>query len=202
MPQWISVVLSCLAFFVSVTTAWLTLWRKGKVEMTRPTILAIGPDGSSEGPPKVFLRALLYSTAIRGRVIETMYVVLRRGAAVQTFDVWAYGERRLNRGSGLFVGPTGVAWNHHFLPPTDTDFRFESGDYRIEIGAYLVGQRAPLSLHETRLHLSDSNALAINRAGSAVMFDWNTGAQRYIPQLQKSRYHEFMEGHYGPLQDE
>jgi hypothetical protein len=30
-----------------------------------------------------------------------------------------YGDEKLVRGSGLFVGETGVAANHHFLAPRD-----------------------------------------------------------------------------------
>jgi hypothetical protein len=79
----------------------------------------IGPDtprASDEPPlPKVFLRTLLFLTSKRGRVIECMYVALSRNETRQNFNIWVYGaEKKLVRGSGLFVGETGVEANHHF----------------------------------------------------------------------------------------
>jgi hypothetical protein len=106
---------------ISSLTAWLTLLRRGKVKLTQPTVIYFGPDrprGKEErAPPKVYLRALLFATSKRGRVIESMHVTLARNEASQTFNIWVYGDDRLVRGSGLFVGETGVAANHHFLAP-------------------------------------------------------------------------------------
>jgi hypothetical protein len=44
-----------------------------------------------------------------------MYVALSRNETRQNFNIWVYGaEKKLVRGSGLFVGETGVEANHHF----------------------------------------------------------------------------------------
>jgi hypothetical protein len=118
----LALVVSFLALAVSALTAWLTLLRKGEIRMTRPTVVYFGPDGGSkaEAPPeKVFLRPLLYSTGKRGHVIENMFVRLHRGETRQNFNVWAYGDKNLNRGSGLFVPETGFPTNHYFLLPPD-----------------------------------------------------------------------------------
>jgi hypothetical protein len=66
MPPAISVVVSTLALTISMVTAWLTLFRRGTVRMTRPTAIYFGADGSVDSSPKVYLRTLLYSTAKRG----------------------------------------------------------------------------------------------------------------------------------------
>jgi hypothetical protein len=85
----IAIVISFLALIVSAMTAWLTLFRIGTLRMTRPTVIFFGPDG----PPrqadglKIFLRTLLYSTAKRAQIVEGMYVRLRRGESVQTFNI-------------------------------------------------------------------------------------------------------------------
>ncbi len=60
--QPISIVVSILALTISVVTAWLTLFRRGTVRMTRPTAIYFGADGSVDRSPKVYLRTLLYST--------------------------------------------------------------------------------------------------------------------------------------------
>ncbi|MGH7717262.1 MAG: hypothetical protein ACREON_00250 [Gemmatimonadaceae bacterium] len=76
--------------------------------MTRPTIVFFGPDGGSRPDgaprPKVFLRSLLFCTAQRGRIVESMCATLRRGESSQIFNIWVYGDGPLARGSGLHVG--------------------------------------------------------------------------------------------------
>jgi hypothetical protein len=56
MPPAISVVVSTLALTISMVTAWLTLFRRGTVRMTRPTAIYFGADGSVDSSPKVYLR--------------------------------------------------------------------------------------------------------------------------------------------------
>ena len=118
----ITIAISGLPLGVSALNAWLTLFRRGTVKMTQPTVIFFGPDKPTEksgGPPKVYLRTLLFSTSKRGRVIQSMHVTLRRNETVQNFNIWVHGDDKLVRGSGLFVGETGVAANHHFLTPRD-----------------------------------------------------------------------------------
>src|SRR5947209_7444025 len=131
----LSIVISFLAFAVSVTTAWLTFFRSGRLRMTQPTVIFFGPDGGARSGEKrrlkVFLRTLLYSTARRGQTIESLHVNLQRGESRQNFSVWVYGQPNdLARGSGLFVPMEGIASNHHFLLPEDgTDFKLLAGEY-------------------------------------------------------------------------
>lgn len=117
----ITVTISVLALAVSATTAWLTLFRRGTVKMTQPTVIYFGPDRPrlrDDVPlPKVYLRTLLFATSKRGRVIESMHVSLARNETHQNFNVWVHCDDKLVRGSGLFVGESGVAANHHFLTP-------------------------------------------------------------------------------------
>src|SRR5215813_2737780 len=142
----VAVTVSVLALTVSATTAWLTLFRRGTVKMTQPTAIFFGPDSPRSRDdillPKVYLRTLLFSTSKRGRVIESMHVTLSRNETHQNFNIWVYGEDKLVRGSGLFVGETGIAANHHFLTPKDGSyFRFTEGRYRLEVFAHLLGDR-------------------------------------------------------------
>src|ERR1700722_17943591 len=142
----IAIVISVLSLLVSITTAWLTLFRRGTVKMTQPTVIFLGPDSprsNLDSPlPKVFLRTLLFSTSKRGRIVESMHVALLRNETHQNFNIWVYGNEKLVRGSGLFVGETGVAANHHFLTPRDgSGFRFTEGRYRLEVFAHLLGDK-------------------------------------------------------------
>ena len=128
--------ISVLALAISFVTAWLTLFRRGTVKMSQPTVIFFGPDTPRSNLatplPKVFLRTLLFSTSKRGRIVESMHVALPRNETHQNFNIWVYGNEKLVRGSGLFVGETGVAANHHFLTPRDRNsFRFTEGHYRL-----------------------------------------------------------------------
>src|SRR6266446_2273204 len=145
MPDPFSITVSVLALAVSSVTAWLTLFRRGTVKMTQPTVIFFGPDTPRSRDettlPKVYIRTLLFFTSKRGRVIENMYVALSRNETHQNFNIWVYGEReKLVRGSGLFVGETGVAANHHFLIPREgVSFHFTEGRYRLDVYAHLLG---------------------------------------------------------------
>lgn len=184
-----SIVLSTLALALSAATAWLTLFRSGRVRMTRPTVVFFGPDGGSgsngESRPKVFLRTLLFSTSQKGRIVESMYVSLRRGETRQTFNIWVYGDKQLARGSGRYVGHTGVSCNHHFLLPDDgTGYRFLSGRYTVEVYATLVGERRPRILSTLELVVSDAVGTHLQSAGAGVYFDWGPDSNAYHPHVE------------------
>ena len=148
MADTITTAISILALVVSSATAWLTLFRRGTVKITQPTIIYFGPDKGhwkgAKAPPKIYLRSLLFTTSKRGRIIQSMHVSLTRNEARQTFNIWVHGESKLVRGSGLFVGETGVAANHHFLaPPDGTAFAFIEGSYHLELFAHILEDRRP-----------------------------------------------------------
>ena len=170
--------------------------------MTRPTVVFFGPDGGS-GPqgvsrPKVFLRTLLFSTSQRGRIIESMFVRLRRGETTQTFNIWVYGDKQLARGSGLYVGHTGVACNHHFLLPDDgTGYRFLSGRYIVEVHASLVGEGTSRLLSRFELVVSDAVGVALQNPDAGVYFDWGPDSNTYHPHVEvraEPRMPSFMVG--------
>ncbi len=190
MSQVVTLIISVLAVLISTTTAWLTLFRRGTVKMTQPTVVFFGPDGAShelESPSqKVFFRTLLYSTSKRGQIIESMFVRLNRGETSQTFNIWVYGDDRLLRGSGLFVGETGVASNHHFLLPSDgTVYKFLAGGYTLNIFAKLVDGQHIIKLFEVKLQLSDQMSLKLDqRSDSGVYFDWGSDSHSYTEHVR------------------
>lgn len=178
----VATAISLFALLISAITAWLTLFRKGTLMMTRPTVIFFGPDGppSQGAEVKIFLRTLLYSTAKRAQIMESMYVTLRRRESVQTFNIWVYGDTgRLLRGSGLRVSEDGLAANHHFVLPKDgTHFVFLPGEYVVEVYAVLVNSPQALLMSTIRLQLSQEQATAIAN-GSGVYFDWGPDSKSY-----------------------
>ena len=185
-------IISVLALTVSSVTAWLTLFRRGTVSMTQPTVIYFGPDASpaseAKPPPKVFLRMLLFSTSKRGRIVESMHASLTRNETRQNFNIWVYGDDKLVRGSGLFVGETGVVANHHFLTPKDgNSFRFVEGEYTLVVFAKLLGDKAAMRLATLKLVITRENATALQEAANGLYFDWGPDAGRYIPHIEVRR---------------
>ena len=73
-------------------------------------------------------------------VIENMFLRVRQDYGTYTFDFWGHTENgKLTLGSGLFVGATGVASDHHFNPREGLDeFLYVGGEYLIEVFATTV----------------------------------------------------------------
>lgn len=189
MTDWIAVGISSLALLVSGLTAWLILLRRGSLRMTQPTVVFFGPDGGrGEGEKrrlKVFLRTLLYSTSRRGQTVESMHVSLQRADSRQNFSIWVYGEDRLARGSGLFVGAEGLACNHHFLLPEDgADFRLLPGEYMLRVYAKRVADCEPRELAAVVLRISESHARELQNKDAGIYFDWGPDQQAYHAHVQ------------------
>ncbi len=184
-----SFVISCLALLISGVTAWLTFFRKGKLVMTQPTVVFFGPDGSKfDGVKnKIFLRTLLYSTAKRGQVVESLHVSLHHNETKQNFNIWVYGDKgNLSRGSGLFVPQEGVASDHHFLLPEDgANFTFRSGSYKLTVYAKLVGSAHSLILFDTNLQVTDAQANQLAEPNTGIYFDWGPDQQNYHSHIDK-----------------
>jgi hypothetical protein len=173
----ISLATAVVALIISAVTAWLTLFRRGTVRMTQPTVVFFGPDGGRpdrRSMAKVFLRTLLYATADRGQIIQSMFVVLRREGEPQTFGIWVYGDRdRLLRGSGLYVGKEGVSSNHHFLLSDGTLYEFRAGVHQLEVFAATAHQTKPHRLWSLSIELTEEQAAAIRNERSGIYFDWD-----------------------------
>lgn len=187
--QIFSIGLSVLALGMSATTLWLSLLHRGEVRITKPTVIFFGPDGdagSGNALSKIYFRALLYSTAKRGHVIENAYVRLRRGETQQNFNIWVYGDDKLARGSGLFVGYEGIATNHHFLTPSDVrNFDFSAGDYKLDIFVKIVGELEARRLSEINLSIAPAEADQLREPGNGIYFDWGPDAGRYQTHVDK-----------------
>jgi hypothetical protein len=174
--------ISAMALMVSIVTAWLTLFRRGKLEMTKPSFIAFLYEREA---PKVFFRALLFATGRRGHVLEGMYIKLRRGELTQTFNYWAYGETSaLSVGSGIRVGEDGVVYNHHFLPAKDGSmFQFVPGDYLIDVFGALVHQHRPVLLSQFKLSLSPEHCAAMKDNSAGIFYNWGPESQSYYAHI-------------------
>jgi hypothetical protein len=115
-----------------------------------------------------------------------MYVALSRNESRQNFNIWVYGNDKLARGSGLFVGETGVEANHHFLITRDGNhFRFTEGRYRMDVFAKLLGDRDQILLFSQTLEISSENATLLEKSDAGLYFDWGPDSSRYLPYVDK-----------------
>ena len=188
----VATTISILALAVSSITAWLTFFRRGTVKMTKPSVIFLGPDTSSISEtipyPKVYMRMLIFSTSKRGRIIENLHVSLTRNETSQNFNIWVYGEDKLMRGSGLFVGETGVATNHHFLTPKDgSNFRFVEGIYKLEVHVKLLGNKSTTRLLSQSLEITRENAIDLQKTEAGLYFDWGPDFSCYISHVENRR---------------
>jgi len=157
--------------------------------MTQPTIIFFGTDAPRHkgdiAAPKVYLRTLLFATSKRGRIIESMHVSLTRNETRQNFNVWVYGDQKLVRGSGLFVGEGGVAANHHFLTPKDDSFQFTAGKYRLDVFAKILGETKQTLLFSQSLEITRDVAAQLKQSETGLYFDWGPDSAEYIAHVDK-----------------
>jgi hypothetical protein len=182
-----SLIISAVALLVSITTAWLTLFRRGSLHMTRPVLVGFLYD-LPVGESKVFFRAMLFATGRRGHIVESMFLKLRRGESTQTFNFWMYGETKdLKIGSGLQVGEDGVSFNHHFLPPKDdTAFQFLAGEYIIEVYVNIVKRQTPVFPSRVKISLSQEHAAVLRDKSKGVLFIWGPESRRYSAHVSEA----------------
>jgi hypothetical protein len=183
MNNYLSFAISVLAFFISGMTFWLTRIKRGRVKMTKPTIIFFGPDGVGEERKKIFIRTLLYSSSERGQYIQNMFIRLQRGESTQNFNVWVYGQNELVRGSGLYINQSGIASNHHFLLPKDgLDYDFKAGEYNLQLFVETVDQK-PQLIFEQNLSLTQLEQETMLNKRAGIYFDWAPNTQNYFPSL-------------------
>lgn len=85
----------------------------------------------------------------------------------------------------MFIPETGVAANHHFLPPLDRErFTFPSGSYGVEVLVKEVGKKPPYLVFTTRLDLSGELAAGLAQSGGrGVFFEWGPDSGCYHSHL-------------------
>ena len=185
----ISFAVSILALFISGLTAWLTL-RRGKVKMTRPTVVYFGPDEPTHGRatpyPKIYFRTLLFSTTKRGRVIENIFVTLEKDGVEKNFSIWVHDSGKMLRGSGLFVGETGIEATHQFIThDKDSDHTFDEGSYQMRVFGQMLSSKSEKLLFSETFVIASETAEEMRDNKLGVYFDWEPHSQTYITHIDK-----------------
>lgn len=174
--------ISGVSLAVSIYAVWVAQFNRGRLKMTRPTLLCLKREMPS-GLPKIFLRTCLFTTGSKGRVIESMFLRVRHAYGTFTFDFWGHTETgRLTLGSGLYVGPGGVASDHHFNPRRDAsvDFLYVAGDYQVDVFATIVGQKKPKLLHRLNFFVDGIQSAELVQIPTREMYlVWNADTRSY-----------------------
>jgi hypothetical protein len=182
----ITTLLAVGSFLLSIYTLWATQFRRGRLQMTQPALICLRRELPSS-TPKIFLRTLLFATAVKGRVVESMFLRVQQPLGTYVFDFWGYGEsEKLTLGSGLFVGQTGVAYNHHFNPRLGLeDFLFSAGDYEIEVFATTVGKKHPEKLMRLNFTVDgQQSAEMLQIFDRELWLLWNADTRSYEGHLE------------------
>ncbi len=182
----VGVVFSFLSLGVSGTTMYYTWLRRGRLGVTKPTIVSLGYEAGNRPTAKIVLRTLLYSTAPQGKMVERMFVKLVRDGKEQVFGVWGHGwTTELSPGSGLFVGQAGVSANHHFaLSASKPLYDFAAGDYTIQVFAQQPGEASARLLTELKLTVDAAMAKALGQR-TGVLFELEPESQTYVGQVRE-----------------
>src|SRR5262249_35573329 len=94
------------------------------------------------------------------------------------------GDDKLSRGSGLFVGETGIVTNHHFNPLPGSAFStFSTGNYKLEIFATLPGQPSPIHVYTVKLSAPDLSEQVVHQ-NQAIWFEWQPDRHDYHAHLE------------------
>jgi len=190
---------SVLSLGVSALVAWLTLFQRGELKMTRPTLIVLQQEQLSAPKnlvlrPKIIVCMLLYTTGKKGHVINNMLITLSQHRAKYHFGQWYYAhEKDALRGRGLFVGDTGISLDHHFeherystpLPSPSPDFSpCPSGKLTLEVFAELVGKRKLVRIFSTILDVTAEDADILRKDTAGLWFNWDSTKMCY-----KSKMH-------------
>lgn len=177
------------SFVISMVALYLTYFHKGSLKLTRPTALFFTRDGI-EGQFKIVITALLYSTAKRGQVVESMFIKLIRDGSTTTFGEWIYWEGSKVHLGGVKVGEEGRSlFDHFILSDDDKNFNFTSGKYLLEIYASQVGNKRPIRLFQTEFVLDAETSETIKPQGRGFALLWNSDNQSYRIQTGSPRSH-------------
>ena len=183
LKDFLTIGISIVSLCVSAYAVWIAQFNRGRLQMTRPTLLCLKREMPS-ALPKIFLRTCLFTTGSKGRVIEGMFLRVRQAQGEFTFDFWGHSMEngKLTLGSGLPVGSTGVASDHHFNPREGSgiNFLYVPGDYQIDVYASIVGQRKAKLLYRASFSINSLQSVELVQIPTREMYlIWNADTRSY-----------------------
>ena len=182
----VPVLLSSIAILISGITLYYVNFWGGKLYMVKPSQVWFGFSKPGKKGAAIFIKSLLYTSGLQGRVIESMYVTLNKGETKQSFNIWNIGQKaNMYRPGGLRVNKGGYLGDHVFLLPKNSqEFQFSDGKYLLEIFARIAGDTAPKKLQSIKLIVpTDLSNKASDKRG--IYFDLHSDATDYVVSIDE-----------------
>ena len=173
--EYLSLIISALALGLSGLTAWLTLLRKGELKITQPTPLLLDYE---KGFARVSFYTMIYSSAFRGQIIESMHVIVKQNNIEHQFNNWAYSQDSRAYASGCYIKPEGVPQNHQFITSED-NIVFNTGDITIEVYARLPSKTEAHLLKSIKLTIPENQQQSCRTKSLSLMLEWEPNKQIY-----------------------
>lgn len=175
-----AIAISIVSLLISALTFWMSRLKRGSLKMTRPSLICFTGINTGDGL-KVVIRTLLFSTSDSGQYVQNMFVRVSKEETSCDFNVWAYDDKGLVRGSGVYVGRNGTSNYHHFLTLETGEIKLNEGEWRIEIFAETV-TRPINKIFEYKLAFKESHLENLSN-GNAIFFDWAPNTANYVSRV-------------------
>jgi len=152
----ISQIVSIIALFVSLFTAWFTIFRRGRVRSTQPSFVAFRYDFVGQQRPlaKIFLRTMLFSTGKRVGSSRPYFFAFAKDRARRSFRFGATETRSLFAAAACSYPK---AASSPIITPIHcmrtVAFRFSQGTYNLELALKLVGRKHLISVWTADLEI-------------------------------------------------
>jgi hypothetical protein len=177
-------IIAVVSLLLSITVAYMTLWRRGSLCMTRPVQIIFRSANARR--PEIILKTLLYATGKRGVVIEDLHLEVHHyGDKSHTFGAWSYLQGSELVSGGLRIGEDGIPSESHFFEiDKSRRFTFEEGKYELRVYAQIVNRSKRL-LHKNVVMLTEDQATTMHVNNHAVIFTADPHSAEYFVSLSE-----------------
>jgi len=138
---------------------------------------------------KLGFQSAMFSTAIRGHIIETMFARLKHSNGISNLSLWLVNDGKQTRiCNGISVDRSGLISDHNFLENLDeTSPNFSSGINTIEIFVRILGKGKDSLLKVIPFYLSEETVAKLNSPNEVGIFlTWNPVSNQYDTSLKSS----------------
>lgn len=179
----IPTVVASLSLCISSIVAWFTLFRRGQLQMTNPSMIGLCVE---QNKLKIFFTSMLYSTGRKGHIVESIFLKVRHTESLQIFNHWSdFRDGNFVSDAGLKVGEDGVCRTLCFVPSlAGANFGVLIGKYEIEVLCKVANCKRPKLLSTLTLELSSFQASAVQE-GIPIAFQWGPASKSYHSVDQK-----------------
>jgi hypothetical protein len=179
----VAIVISLFSLLLSVLTFYLLYLRKGKIQLTQPTIVRFQNYKDDEYGRKIALRAHVFNSAARGGIVENMWLTIQNKNMTQVFQLWGFSNERdgIERATGFYVSQEGNIFSCYFCPRfQNRSFKFVSGDYKIEVYASAFNQQSTKKISEINLLLTSENCEQLEAHQAEISFELDCESKQYF----------------------